>query len=132
MANEITVTSSLYYANPLAGVTILPIGISLNAYGQQPTLTFNITGKNFAPGSLNASVGGVVVPTSNLTNLGWSMFINQDQTNFVQVIGNPGAVILAKMLPGEPALFRVDSSFTSLTLKAGAGTPLVEYFILEN
>ena len=126
MANEITVTGSLQYANPAQNIA--QIGLSIF------NTLFSITGKNYTYGTMSVPTtsGGTAIPIANLSSLGWAIFKNNDPTNYVQLMSAVSGTVFPKLFPGEIALFRFDSSVTAPAAIAHTASVLLEYLILED
>lgn len=125
MANEITVTGSLQYANPAQNIA--QVGLSIF------NTLFSITGKNYVYGTMSVPTasGGTAIPVSNLSNLGWAMLKNNDPTNYVQILSAVSGTVFLRIPPSGIALFYFDSSVTAPAAQAHTSTVLLEYLILE-
>jgi hypothetical protein len=62
---------------------------------------------------------------------GWLILQNLDPTNYVQVRGASGALPLARLKPGEPALFRLDATSTPYLI-ANTTACSVRYLLLSD
>lgn len=118
MAEEIKVVASLQVDNglfhlPKAGPSIVKIDQNNPGGG--------------VPGTVTVTVGGIDIDLSPpaLGTPGWVRMENTDPTNFVEFgIYNGGIFYpLGKMLPGEPALFRL--AISNFRLKANTADCLV-------
>src|SRR5206468_1606170 len=62
---------------------------------------FTITGKQYVEGTMSVptTAGGTAIPVSNLANLGWAIFKNNDATNYVELISAVSGTKFAKLAP---------------------------------
>jgi hypothetical protein len=126
MANEITVSASLQYLNPAQNIPQVLFSLLNQVY--------SITGKNYEWGSMSVptTAGGTVIPVANLSSLGWSMFKNNDSTNYVDLLSATSGTAFARLMPGESALFRINPGITAPAALAHTAAVLITYLILEN
>jgi hypothetical protein len=126
MANEISVTASLAYAN--AAFSILQKSLSINGS------TFTITGKNYSLGSKSfpTTAGGTAIPLGGNTTMGWSCIKNDDPTNYVQVLSAVSGTVFLKLFAAEAAVFRFDLTVSAPAILANTAAVLCEFLLLEN
>lgn len=126
MANEINVTTVLSYTNAAQNIPLT----TLQAY----QVAFNIAGKNFSMLTevVPTTAGGTAIPISNLSSLGFAIFINRDPTNYVQLLSAVSGTVFARINPGETALLRFDPAITAPAWLAHTTSVLVQALILEN
>ena len=128
MANEITVTGSLSYANLTAGIAAKVLSLL--------SKSVSITGVNYIQGTFKVPTtsGGTVLPgLSSLASVGWGMFINHDATNFVDLLTAASTgTAFARLKPGECALFRLTPAMTAPAAKSDTAICDLEYLVLEN
>jgi hypothetical protein len=131
MANEISITAALAYANP--AYNILQQTLALSGL-------YTIAGKNYAEGSMvvPTTSGGTLIPLLNLSTIGAAILVNRDPTNYVQLLSAVSGNILARLLPapagqqgGPPVILYFDSGVTAPALIAHTATCLVQWLILE-
>lgn len=124
MANEITVTGSLGYANSAVSVAAQLLAISAS--------TFTIVGSRYVEGlfSVPTTVNGTAIPIPAGT-LGWAIIKNNDATNYVELMSAVSGTVFAKLAPGEVALFRFPSAITAPAAIANTSAVKIQYLILE-
>ena len=93
MANEITLTFSLSFFKP----AIMPVAISKALTGVQ----FTVTGTTYIEHSLLVPTSATAFPLGTLTSPHWALFINQDLTNYVQIMNGASGAVLLRLQPGE-------------------------------
>jgi hypothetical protein len=127
MANEIQVTVALQVTKGLLQHSQVP-----------GTLLFDMSGTGAAGGAVSATTTATALDLAPLvaTNLGYSYFRNTSSTGGETIqIGTGtggGFVAVVELRPREVALFRVNSvASTVLTIKSGAGTPTLQYWIAQ-
>lgn len=127
MASEIQASAQLGYTNT-------PAGIPLQSLGSQGTKFFNITGKNYSGGTMSVptTAGGTAIPKGSIGTLGWAVFINNDATNYIQLMSAVSGTVFIKLLPGEFALFRFDSGISAPAAISNTAPCLLEFLMLEN
>ena len=123
MANEITVTGSLSYANLTAGIAAKVLSLL--------SKSVSITGVNYIQGTFKVPTtsGGTVLPgLSSLASVGWGMFINHDATNFVDLLTAASTgTAFARLKPGECALFRLPPAIAVAIVNAFESGDPVRY-----
>lgn len=99
MANEITLSASLQYADSEdADVT-----------AEISELLATVATKKFIKYKQNISTSEEALTLGEVTSPGWAFFINRDATNFVNLKVATSGAIFAKLLPGEFACLRLGS-----------------------
>ena len=93
------------------------------------------TGDGAAGGVQNVGTSAEAIDLGDVSTPGLAFFRNLDATNFVQLgmdVGGAGFEEFIKLLPGEPALMRLDLVATGV-LQAKADTAAIElqYVIYE-
>ena len=84
-----------------------------------------------SPGTITAITStGTEIALTGFTKPGWIRFINLDETNFVTVGGWNDQ--LAKMEPGEPAMFRLNDGLSALWVRANTAACKVLVQIFED
>lgn len=118
MVDELTVSVSLRFAKGGIDVSLSRSGVQLDVDGSDYTKNVQVVGITEELLQL-----GDVTP-------GYILIVNLDRTNFVEVRAESGAADLVKILPGEPALFRL-SSATPYVI-ADTAPVRIEYLLIEN
>lgn len=120
MANEIGVSASLLVlkGNHQDG---------LDASG----LSFNFTGTRALHNVQNVGTSAEALVLGEIAAGGWCLMRNLDVSNYVQVRGASGQTPLARLGPGEVALFRLDATATAPTVQANTAACDLEYLVLE-
>lgn len=100
--------------------------------------TFTVTGTNSvhqrqtiptdASGTaISLGVGG----TGGIATLGYGIFVNRDATNYIELMTAVSGTKIAKLFPGEVAMFRFGSGVTAPAAIANSTACLLEYLIVE-
>ncbi len=100
MANEITINSSLSFAK--AGVTMNTEGASFT------NLLFNVTGNNYIKLSVSVGTSPQLLSLGPVVSPHWSVFQNQDSSNFITLRNGGGGAVLLRLLAGEIAVCPLD------------------------
>jgi hypothetical protein len=126
MANEITISGQIQYANPAANIA----QVSSPPFFNQ---LFSITGKNFVSGTMSVptTAGGTAIPVSALSGLGWGAFKNNDSSNYVTLLTAVSGTAFPRIPPGGIAIFYFDSSVTAPAAIANTAAVELQFFILE-
>jgi hypothetical protein len=121
----VTVSASIAYMNPLASIQNQALSV--------PNKRITIQGKHFVAATMSVptTAGGTPIPIGVLASLGWAMLVNNDPTNYVDVMTAVGGIDFAQLLPGEPLLIRFGSGVTAPALLANTAACDVEFLILE-
>jgi len=126
MPNEIQVTASLQYTNAAANIAVKSLMVVAGLFG--------ITGKVYSAGVLEVptTAGGTPIPVTGLDGLGWAMFKNNDPEHYVDLLSAVNGALFARLMPGEPAVFRFHPLVTAPAALANIAPVPIEYLILEN
>ena len=130
MANEITVTAQLAYANPAFNINSLSLLISTGGSAQ-----FTITGKNYMRGTMAVptTAGGTAIPLGGVSTPGGIMcFKNLDSTNYLQILTAVSGTVIIRIYPGECFPIRLDATLTAPAALSHTAICEMEYLILEN
>jgi hypothetical protein len=121
MSNELTINCSLVYnknsisIQESAGGIVSVIGNGLNALS-----------------SFTATTTDVAIPVGSSTVAGGWIFIqNLDLTNYVQLETATSGTMIAKLLPGEFCLMRLDASITAPAVKAHTASCLIKFCLFD-
>ena len=129
MANEITISSYLQYANVAAGIT------QVNYPFTNAIKSINIAGKNYSFGtkSFPTTAGGTAIPLGGVsTPGGWAIFQNLDATNYAQVLSAVNGTVFARLTPTDPPIvLRLDDGVTAPAILANTAAVICAYLILE-
>ena len=125
MANEITISGSLQYANPARNISNKALSVS--------NVKATITGYNYTSGTMTVptTAGGTAIPLASLTSVGWAIFKNNDATNYVEIMTAVSGSKFAQILPGECTLLRFSPSVTAPAAIAHTASIELEFLILE-
>jgi hypothetical protein len=119
MANELAITASFAYTK------------FTTAESQSFAASRDVVGNNFMHHVQNVGFASdEVLVLGDVTVGGYFFGINRDGDNFVQIFGNTGDQALAKLLPGDFCMFRVDTGAT-VYVQADTDAVLLEYWIWE-
>lgn len=88
---------------------------------QPGTFTFDVSAIGLASGVQVVGTSAEAIVTTDVSSLGWCYLQNLDSTNFLLVGPDDGGTMkdFMKLLPGEPAWFRLKPG---ITVKAKADT----------
>ena len=82
--------------------------------------------------SFTATTSAVAIPLGSSTIAGGFLFIlNNDPTNYVNILTGTSGTIFARLNPGEFALLRLDSSVTAPAVQAHTGSCFVKFCIFD-
>ena len=122
MANEITVTAQLSFADAESADEILQV---LEKQATAATLKYTKAKQSIGFAAEEAiNLGEVTAP-------GWALFINRDATNFISLKVATSGAIFAKLKPGECALLRLGSGAQVPYAVADTAACQLEYFIVS-
>lgn len=120
MAREFTISASIEYDDSTNEA--FTIGIS--------EIEDDITTKDYVRHSQQVGVTEEALDLGGLATLGWAVFINRDDTNFVEIRSGTGAGNdIIKIPPGMIALFHFGSDITAPFAIANTATVRLEYCI---
>ncbi len=121
MANELTLTGSLAFAKGAVGT------VSLLKSGAQVT----VAGTNYARQTVSVGTSAfVALDVGGIAAAGFIFIQNNDLTNYVELAADDSsAAACVKLLPGEFAIFRCDTS--TLSAKANTAACVVEFLLIE-
>jgi hypothetical protein len=119
----IQITGVLNYLNS-------PMSANLNVGG----LYVAISGSHYTQGSMTATTtaGGLALPVANLANLGWYMIVNNDPTNYVDILTAVSGTAFTRLLPGDFTMGRFNPAITAPAVLAHTASLQISYLILEN
>lgn len=122
MADELTIDATVTYADA-DGVTD-----TLSIAALEVTLGVKV----FSHQKILVATSEQAVNITGITTLGYAMFINRDETNFVEIRTGTGATKFIKLEAGEVALFRFGSGITAPFIIADTAACLVEVIIFND
>lgn len=122
MADELTIDATVTYADA-DGVTD-----TLSIAALEVTLGVKV----FSHQKILVATSEQAVNITGITTLGYAMFINRDETNFVEIRTGTGATKFIKLEAGEVALFRFGSGITAPFIIADTAPCLVEVIIFND
>jgi hypothetical protein len=100
VANELTLNASISYEDS-EDTTVSPPAIA--------DLLASVATKKWIGAKQNIGTSEEAVTLGEVTAPGWALFINRDETNFINLKVATGGSIFAKLKPGEFALLRLGS-----------------------
>jgi hypothetical protein len=92
-------------------------------------LLITVTGKQVSHGSIGLSTSDTTLNKGNIGTLGYVYFKNLDAVNNV-TIGSDGTLFNLTLKPGEFGVIRWNAA--AIHAKSAAGTPLLEYWMVED
>lgn len=121
MANEVTATGSLSYADSESADEVLSITEKLAT----------VATKKYIKAKQNIGFAAEeAIALSEVTSPGWAFFINRDSTNFISLKVATGGAIFAKLLPGEFAFLRLGSGAQAPFAIADTAACQLEYLLV--
>jgi hypothetical protein len=123
MANEATVSATLLFAKG-----------SIASQGFQKTnLQFTVSGQKYVRCVQNIGTSPEALNMGEISTPGLAFFFNLDTTNYVEILSQvAGGVAIAKLKPGEVALFRLPAGMTAPAAQANTSAVNLEYLVLED
>jgi len=119
MANEITLTASLAYAD---GNTSDSLAVT--------SLSVDVTGSSILHHRQVVGTSEEVLLLGDAGAGGYCILINRDSTNFIEVRPNTAVADLIKIGPGEAAMFRLAADAVPYVIADTADCDL-EYLLIE-
>lgn len=120
MANEVELNASLTYADSEFADEVLQV---LEAKASVST-------KKYVKAKVSVGTSEEAIDLGEVTSLGWSMFINRDATNYLELRSGTGASNdIIKIPAGMFALFHWGSDVTAPYAIAPTAACQMEYFI---
>lgn len=128
MANEISLSIQVKYANPSGTTTGLQDSIS-----QSRSLTQNVAGVQASTVTVPTTAGGTIYSFGNLATNGYMYLQNLDSTNYVEWGTDSSGTFepIGKLKAGEIALFRLDPGKTFKML-ANTASVQIFYWVLND
>lgn len=120
MANELTLNGSLQYADTEDADLALQI----------VDLLATVSVKRYVRLKHNVGITEEAISLGDVASPGWAIFINRDETNFIELRVSTGGAKFAKLKPGEFALLRLGSGAQAPFAIADTAACQMEYFIL--
>lgn len=120
MANELTLNGSLAYADSEGS----DISLAISA------LLASVATKKFIHGKQNIGITEEAIVLGEVTSPGWSIFINRDVTNFIELRVATGGAKFAKLLPGEFWCGRLGSGAQAPFAISDTGACQLEYLLI--
>jgi hypothetical protein len=121
MANELTLSGSLAYADSEGSDLSLALS----------EILASVATKKFVHHKQNIPTSEEALDLGELTALGWGIFINRDETNFVEIRVGTGGNDFVKIPPGKFALFHFGSDVTAPFAIADTAACQLEYVIVN-
>lgn len=99
MASEITLSAAIAYLDSVG----VKDGLSI------ANLIVSVATKKIIHQAISVAITDTVITLGGVTSPGYSMFVNRDPTNIINLKVASGSTIFATMNPGEFALLRLGS-----------------------
>ena len=119
MSNEITATGILEYEDSEDASETLSIS----------DLIASVATKKYIKGKQAIGTSEEAITLGEVTSPGWAIFINRDETNFINLKVATGGAIFAKLKAGEFAILRLGSGAQAPYAIADTAACQLEYFI---
>jgi hypothetical protein len=122
LANELTLNASLAYEDAEdADIALAMVNILAN-----------VTTKKFIHAKQSIGTTEEAIDLGEVTSLGWSLFINRDSTNYLELRSATGAGNdIIKIPAGKFAMFHWGSDVTAPFAIANTGACQLEYIIVS-
>lgn len=114
-------------------LTLIQSGISTTISVQG--LAVSQSGSRYCQGvqAVPTTAGGTAMPClSSLSNLGYAIFVNLDQTNYVDIMTATSGTAFIRLQPNDSALFRFNSGITAPAAIAHTAAVNLQFLVLEN
>lgn len=121
MADEITVSGSVSYADSESADEVLSIGEKLAT----------VASKKYIKAKQNIGITEEAITLGEVTAPGWGIFINRDLTNYINLQVATSGAVFAKLLPGEFAILRLGSGAQAPYAIADTGACQMEYLLVN-
>lgn len=123
MANEITARCSMRYDEGSVGVE----------FGDGASFSVDVSGSKYHLGIQSLSTSPAALNKGNVGTPGMMIIVNRSSTagQIVRLKTATGGVDFCKIYPGKWAMFMWDESRTAPYVTADAGTPQIEYLLVE-
>lgn len=122
MASELTLSGTIEYSDSEGASEIL----------QVLEKVANVSTKKYIKAKQSIGITEEAIGLGELTSLGWSIFINRDSTNYIELRSGTGASNdIIKLLAGEFAVFRWGSDVTAPYAIANTAACQLEYMIVS-
>lgn len=121
MASTATINCTLEYADSEDADEALQI----------TDLLATVATKKYIKNKQNIGITEEAINLGELTGLGWALFINRDDTNFIELRVSTGGAKFAKLKPGEFALMRLGTGAQSPYAIADTAACQMEYFLIN-
>lgn len=121
MANEITVNASLAYEDSEDADELFSL----------TDLLASVASKKYIKHKQNIGTSEEAITLGEVTTPGWAIFINRDETNFINLKVATGGAIFAKLKPGEIALLRLGSGAQAPYAIADTAACQLEFFLIN-
>ncbi len=122
MSNEITLSGSLAYADSEGSSLSLALA----------ALMATASTKKFVYAKQNIGITEEAIGLGEVTALGWSLFINRDSTNFIELRVATAGTKFVRLHPGKFAMFYFGSGITAPFAIADTGACQMEYLICSS
>lgn len=120
MAQEITLNASLAYEDSEGTDTTM----------QVVDLIANVATKKLIRAKQSIGITEEAIVLGEVTSPAWAMFINRDETNFINLKVATSGAIFAKLLPGKFALLPLGSGAQAPFAIADTAACQLEYLII--
>ena len=122
MANELTLSASLAYEDSEGADEVLAIAEKIAS----------VSTKKYVKAKQNIGTSEEAIGLGEVTSLGFSIFINRDSTNYLELRSGTGAANdIIRINAGEFAMFRWGSDVTAPFAIANTAACQMEYMILS-
>lgn len=121
MANEITLAATLSYEDSEESSELLTLA----------DILASVASKKYIKHKQNIGTSEEAITLGEVTAPGWALFINRDETNFINLKVATSGAIFAKLKPGEFALLRLGSGAQAPFAIADTAACQLEFFLIN-
>lgn len=120
MANEAYISASLSF---LSGSTRRDLSVWSKAA--------DVATKVLVYSQQSIATSETTIDLGSISALGLCLLVNRDSTNYIEIKTAASGTIIAKMLAGEPCLFRIGSGITAPVAIANTAACLLDILLLS-
>lgn len=120
MADELTLNIGFDYSKSGTSISERVTNLAVDVSGTKITHTRQAI-----------TTSEVALDLGGLSTGGYLLAINRDATNYVSIRPGTGATNVVRILPGEVALFRIDSAASAPYAIANTATVELEFWLLS-
>lgn len=121
MADEITLAATLSYEDSEGSSELFTLS----------DILASVASKKYIKHKQNIGTSEEAITLGEVTTPGWALFINRDETNFINLKVATAGAIFAKLKPGEFALLRLGSGAQVPYAISDTAACQLEFFLIN-